>query len=47
LSNGYTEKYFAPQELMAAARAVGVAASRAKEVETQEDPAKYTSLSRD
>lgn len=46
LSNGYTEKYFAPQELMVAARAVAVAANRAEESsEGEEDPGKYDSLS--
>jgi hypothetical protein len=44
LSNGYTEKYFAPQEIAMAMRVVSEAERRAKKGESK-DTGKYDSLS--
>ena len=45
LSNGYTEKSFAPHEIALAARVVAEASRRARSSQDTEDPEKYDSLS--
>jgi hypothetical protein len=46
LMNGYTEKYFSPQEIVTAMRAVGEAARRAEQNKKVESSDSLNSVSR-